>query len=114
MPQVKKRKKLYKQQLRVMDGRFGPKKPINNNNFQVPIDTSDNEEIGNDIELDIANYIEEGWGDDDDSGWEDKINLEEDKEIQSKLMMVELGDYFFYLIFGNLMFSLLLISFIIF
>jgi len=64
-----------------MDGRFGSKKLINNNNFQVPIDTSDNEEIGNDIELNVAGYIEEGWDDDDDSKWEDKINLEEDKEI---------------------------------
>ncbi len=81
MLQVKKWKKLYKQQLWVMDGRFGSKKLINNNNFQVPIDTSDNEEIGNDIELNVAGYIEEGWDDDDDSKWEDKINLEEDKEI---------------------------------
>ena len=97
-----------------MDGRFGSKKLINNNNFQVPIDTSDNEEIGNDIELNVAGYIEEGWGDDNDSGWEDEINLEEDKKIQSKLMMIELGNYFFYLIFGNLMFFLLLIFFIIF
>ncbi len=97
-----------------MDGRFGSKKPINNNNFQIPIDISDNKEIGNNIELDVAGYIEEGWDDDDDSGWKDKINLEENKEIQSKLMMIELDDYFFYLIFNNLMFSLLLISFIIF
>ncbi len=97
-----------------MDGRFESKKPINNNNFQDPIDTSDNKKIGNNIELDVASYIKEGQDDDDDSGWEDEINLEEDKEIQSKLMMVELDDYFFYLIFGNLMFSLLLISFIIF
>ncbi|CAG8740960.1 8972_t:CDS:1, partial [Funneliformis caledonium] len=88
MPQVKKQKKLYKQQLRVTDGRFGPKKPINNNNFQVPINTNDNEEVSNDVELDVAGYIEEGWGDDDDSRWEDEINLEEDKEIQSKLMTV--------------------------
>jgi len=51
-----------------MDGRFGSKKPINNNNFQIPVDISDNKEIGNNIELDVAGYIEEGWDDDDDSG----------------------------------------------
>jgi len=43
-----------------MDGRFESKKPINNNNFQDPIDTSDNKKIGNNIELDVASYIKEG------------------------------------------------------
>ncbi|CAG8437148.1 2634_t:CDS:2 [Funneliformis caledonium] len=53
---------------------------------QVPINTNDNEEVDNDVELDVAGYIKEGCSNDDDSGWEDEINLEEDKEIQSKLM----------------------------
>jgi hypothetical protein len=84
MLQIKKRKKLYKQQLRTSNGKFGPKKLINNENELTDGNVNDY------IELNIA----EGW-DDDGSGWEDDIELEKEKEIQSKLTMLGLGKYFY-------------------
>jgi hypothetical protein len=86
MPQVKKRKRLHKKQYRIFNGRFGSKIPINNKN-----ELGDYDEGKDGIGLDVAG-IEEGWGDDDDSGWEDEINLTKEKAIQSKFMI---GNYSF-------------------
>ncbi|GBC21156.2 hypothetical protein RIR_jg24235.t1 [Rhizophagus irregularis DAOM 181602=DAOM 197198] len=87
MPPVKKRQKLYKQQFRTSDGRFGTKKRSNNNHptqYELNI-----REGTDDVTLELEFSAEE-WGDDDDSGWEDEFDLEKEKNTQSKLMMIEL------------------------
>ncbi|CAB5365272.1 unnamed protein product [Rhizophagus irregularis] len=69
-------------------GRFGPKKRSNNNHpTQYELN---NREGTDDVTLELEFSAEE-WGDDDNSGWEDKFDLEKKKKTQSKLMMIELG-----------------------
>jgi hypothetical protein len=92
MPPIKTRKKLYKQQSRTSEGRFGPKK-MNNKQLPTQNELNNNEEADDDIfELEIPELEDAGeWGDNDDSGWEDEIDLEKEKETQLKFMKAELG-----------------------
>lgn len=101
MPPIKRRKKLHKQQSRTLDGRFGPKRI----NKQLPTQNELNNNEGTDDDIFELKDMEE-WGDDDDSGWEDEINLEKEKE---KFMNAELGKQFINLFF---IYSLITICFI--
>src|SRR5581483_4480550 len=76
MPPVKKRQKLYKQQFRTSDGRFGPKK-MKNKRLPAQNKINNSEEADNNIfELETSELEDmEEWGDDDDSGWEDEVDL---------------------------------------
>jgi hypothetical protein len=86
MPPIKKRKKIHKQQSRTLDGRFGPRKM---NNKQLPTQNELNNSEGTDDDIFALEISEledmEEWGDDDDSGWEDEIDLEKGKETQAEL-----------------------------
>ncbi|CAB5357482.1 unnamed protein product [Rhizophagus irregularis] len=86
MPPAKKRQKLYEQQSRTSDGRFGPKRM--NQRFSVRNDSEGVDDYS--FELEIQLESAEEWGNDDDSGWEDEIDLEKEKEAQSKFMMPKL------------------------
>ncbi|PKY56955.1 hypothetical protein RhiirA4_508603 [Rhizophagus irregularis] len=86
MPPAKKRQKLYEQQSRTSDGRFGPK--IMNQRLSVRNDSEGVDDYS--FELEIQLESAEEWGNDDDSGWEDEIDLEKEKEAQSKFMMAKL------------------------
>ena len=98
MPRANKRRRLYKQQSRTSDGKFGPKKK----NKQLPSQNKliNSEETDDNIygEFNDANE----WGDDDDSGWEDEIDFEKEKNIQLKLLRKGLGklnNYFTVIVF---------------
>ena len=86
MPPVKKQQKLYKQQLRTSDGRFGPKK-VKNKQLPTQNEINNSKEADDNIfELETPEFEDaEEWGDDDDSGWEDEIDLEKGKETQAEL-----------------------------
>ncbi|CAB4474979.1 unnamed protein product [Rhizophagus irregularis] len=86
MPPAKKRQKLYEQQSRTSDGRFGPKRM--NQRFSVRNDSEGVDDYS--FELEIQLESAEEWGNDDDSGWEDEIDLKKEKEAQSKFMMAKL------------------------
>ena len=76
MPPVKKRRKLYKQQFRTSDGKFGPKK-MKNKQLAAQNKINKSEEADDNIfELETPELEDmEEWGDDDDSGWEDEVDL---------------------------------------
>ena len=87
MPRVKKRQRLYKQQSRTSDGKFGPKKK----NKQLPSQNKliNTEETDDNIYGEFNDASE--WEDDNDSGWEDEIDFEKEKDIQLKLLRKGLG-----------------------
>ena len=89
MPQVKKRQRLYKQQFRTSDGRF----ESNRIQLLVQNELNNNEEADDNIfELEIPELDDaDEWRNDDDSEWEDVVDMEKEKEAQSKFMMTELG-----------------------
>lgn len=84
MPRVKKRQKLYKQQSRTSDGKFGPKQ------LSSQIKLINNKETDDNIFGGFNDANE--WGDDDDSGWEDEIDFEKEKNTQLELLRKGLGN----------------------
>lgn len=101
MPRVKKQQKLYKQQSRTLDGKFGLKKK----NEQLPSQNKliHSEETNDNIYGEFNDDDANEWEDDDDSGWEDEIDFEKEKSIQLKLLRKELGklnNYFTVIVFS--------------
>ena len=96
MPLASKQKRKIKSQSRELDGKFGSKKSKIEVNSDVEIDSNLlNAEVSNfqtlmDNDMEEIELQEDEWGDDEDSGWESDLDLEQEKKCRDRLISSKL------------------------